>query len=78
MRNWVGAFWTGAWGKFIEIMPARQQVHESRWYSGSAGAAFRNLREIRRAQPDYVLGLSGDHIFERIAGWLAVSQRKGE
>jgi glucose-1-phosphate adenylyltransferase len=57
------SFLDGRLGEFIEIMPAQQQVHESQWYRGSADAVFQNLREIRRATPDYVLVLPGDHIY---------------
>lgn len=57
------SFLDGRLGEFIEIMPAQQQVHESQWYRGSADAVFQNLREIRRACPDHVLVISGDHIY---------------
>jgi glucose-1-phosphate adenylyltransferase len=57
------SFLDGRLGEFIEIMPAQQQVHESQWYRGTADAVFQNLREIRHTNPDYVLVLSGDHIY---------------
>ena len=57
------SFLDGRLGEFIEIMPAQQQVNESQWYRGTADAVFQNLREIRHAHPDYVLVLSGDHIY---------------
>jgi glucose-1-phosphate adenylyltransferase len=57
------SFLDGRLGEFIEIMPAQQQVNESQWYRGTADAVFQNLREIRRANPDYILVLSGDHIY---------------
>lgn len=57
------SFLDGRLGEFIEIMPAQQQVNESQWYRGTADAVFQNLREIRHANPDYVLVLSGDHIY---------------
>jgi glucose-1-phosphate adenylyltransferase len=44
-------------------MPAQQQVNESHWYRGTADALFQNLREIRASNPQYVLVLSGDHIY---------------
>jgi len=64
------SFLDGRLGEFIEIMPAQQQIHESQWYRGSADAVFQNLREIRRAMPDYVLVLSGDHIYRMDYGRL--------
>lgn len=57
------SFLDGRLGEFIEIMPAQQQVDESQWYRGTADAVFQNLREIRHAMPEYVLVLSGDHIY---------------
>ncbi len=57
------SFLDGRLGEFIEIMPAQQQVDDSHWYQGTADAVFQNLREIRHANPDYVLILSGDHIY---------------
>jgi len=57
------SFLDGRLGEFIEIMPAQQQVDEAQWYRGTADAVFQNLREIRHAMPEYVLVLSGDHIY---------------
>ncbi len=57
------SFLDGRLGEFIEIMPAQQQVDDSHWYRGTADAVFQNLREIRHANPEYVLILSGDHIY---------------
>lgn len=60
-RGW--SFLDGRLGEFIEIMPAQQQVNESSWYRGTADALFQNLREIRASKPQFVLVLSGDHIY---------------
>jgi len=57
------SFLDGRLGEFIEIMPAQQQLDEFRWYRGTADAVFQNLREIRHTAPEYVLILSGDHIY---------------
>ncbi len=57
------SFLDGRLGEFIEIMPAQQQSGEQHWYQGTADAVFQNLREIRHARPEYVLILSGDHIY---------------
>lgn len=64
------SFLDGRLGEFIEIMPAQQQIHGSHWYRGSADAVFQNLREVRRANPDYVLVLPGDHIYRMDYGRL--------
>jgi len=57
------SFLDGRLNEFIEIMPAQQQSDEQHWYQGTADAVFQNLREIRHARPEYVLILSGDHIY---------------
>lgn len=57
------SFLDGRLGEFIEIMPAQQQMDDSHWYQGTADAVFQNLRELRHAAPEYVLILSGDHIY---------------
>lgn len=57
------SFLDGRLNEFIEIMPAQQQSDEEQWYQGTADAVFQNLREIRHARPEYVLILSGDHIY---------------
>ncbi len=57
------SFLDGRLGEVIEIMPAQQQVDGSHWYRGTADAVFQNLREIRHANPEYVLVLSGDQIY---------------
>lgn len=67
------SFLDGRLGEFIEIMPAQQQVNESQWYRGTADAVFQNLREIRHANPEYVLVLSGDHIYRMDYGRILAS-----
>ncbi len=57
------SFLDGRLNEFIEIMPAQQQSLGEQWYQGTADAVFQNLREIRHARPEYVLVLSGDHIY---------------
>ena len=57
------SFLDGRLNEFIEIMPAQQQSDDAHWYQGTADAVFQNLREIHHARPEYVLILSGDHIY---------------
>ena len=64
------SFLDGRLNEFIEIMPAQQQSDEVHWYQGTADAVFQNLREIRHARPEYVLVLSGDHIYRMDYGRL--------
>ena len=72
------SFLDGRLGEFIEIMPAQQQVHESQWYRGSADAVYQNLREIRRAAPDHVLVLSGDHVYRMDYGPLLAAHAQSD
>lgn len=58
------------WGKFqseldefVEVLPASQRTGEA-WYAGTADAIYQNLDIIRTHQPEYVLVLSGDHIYK--------------
>ena len=57
------SFLDGRLNEFIEIMPAQQQSDDAHWYQGTADAVYQNLREIHHARPEYVLILSGDHIY---------------
>ncbi|WP_341675799.1 glucose-1-phosphate adenylyltransferase [Niveibacterium sp. SC-1] len=61
-RGW--SFLDGRFDEFIDVMPAQQQICESKWYQGTADAVFQNLDRIRQADPDYVLVLAGDHIYK--------------
>jgi glucose-1-phosphate adenylyltransferase len=64
------SFLDGRLGEFIEIMPAQQQLNESHWYRGTADAVFQNWHELRRAAPQHVLILSGEHIYRMDYGRL--------
>jgi glucose-1-phosphate adenylyltransferase len=50
-------------GEFIEIVPAQQRIGED-WYLGTADSVFQNLYLLEREKPDYVLILSGDHVYK--------------
>lgn len=56
-------------GEFVEVMPASQRTGYE-WYSGTADAVLQNLDIIEAMQPDYVLILSGDHIYKMDYGVL--------
>jgi glucose-1-phosphate adenylyltransferase len=60
-RGW--SFLDGRFHEFIELLPAGQQITEN-WYAGTADAVFQNLDILRRLSPEYVLILSGDHIYK--------------
>lgn len=48
----------------IQILPPYQRVGDSEWYSGTANAIFQNMDYIDLYDPEYVLVLSGDHIYK--------------
>lgn len=57
-------FQAGAGSKeFVEILPASQRVG-GEWYRGTADAIYQNLDIIRTHDPQYVLILSGDHVYK--------------
>ena len=49
--------------EFVEILPASQRAG-GEWYQGTADAVYQNLDIMRTHQPEYVLILSGDHIYK--------------
>ena len=52
-----------AWGG-VMVLPPYQASKHSDWYKGTANAIYQNLNFIRRYDPEYVLVLSGDHIYK--------------
>lgn len=47
----------------VYILPPYQQNSGTAWYKGTANAIFQNIRFIEQYDPEYVLILSGDHIY---------------
>lgn len=45
-------------------MPPYEKSEESEWYTGTANAIFQNLNYMENYNPQYVLILSGDHIYK--------------
>ena len=44
-------------------LPPYQAMNRSEWYKGTANAIYQNLHFIDKFDPDYVVILSGDHIY---------------
>ena len=62
----------------VSILPPYQGKDSSDWYKGTANAIYQNIEFINRYDPDYVLILSGDHIYKMdYAGMLAYHKLKG-
>ncbi len=47
----------------VHILSPYQAKEGSAWFKGTANAIYQNLHFIKRYNPDYVLILSGDHIY---------------
>lgn len=48
----------------VQVLPPFQRSGRSDWYKGTANAIYQNLDYIDRYNPDYVVILSGDHIYK--------------
>ena len=48
----------------VKILPPYQGKKGADWYRGTANAIYQNMEFIDRYDPDYVLILSGDHIYK--------------
>lgn len=50
-------------GGFIDVVPPQQRITTD-WYKGTADAIFQNIYIIEMEKPDYVMILSGDHVYK--------------
>ena len=48
----------------VSILPPYEKSVSSEWYTGTANAIYQNLDYMETFNPDYVLILSGDHIYK--------------
>ena len=48
----------------VHILSPYQKKAKSAWYEGTANAIYQNLNFIKMYNPEYVLILSGDHIYK--------------
>lgn len=48
----------------VTCLSPYQQMDGAYWYSGTANAIYRNINFIERYDPEYVVILSGDHIYK--------------
>ena len=46
------------------MLPPYERSDTSEWYTGTANAIYQNLKYMERYNPEYVLILSGDHIYK--------------
>ncbi len=48
----------------VVVLPPYAKVENSEWYTGTANAIFQNSAFIEQYNPEYVLILSGDHVYK--------------
>jgi len=48
----------------VTVLPPYEKSTNSEWYTGTANAIYQNLEFMENYNPDYVLILSGDHIYK--------------
>lgn len=48
----------------VHVLPPYQKTQGGDWYKGTANAIYQNIPFIERYDPEYVLILSGDHIYK--------------
>ena len=48
----------------VTVLPPYEKSTSSEWYTGTANAIYQNLDYMEQYNPDYVLILSGDHIYK--------------
>ena len=62
----------------VFVLPPYQKSSGSDWYTGTANAIYQNINFIERYDPEYVLVLSGDHIYKMdYEKMLAYHKEKG-
>ncbi|MGB4465699.1 MAG: glucose-1-phosphate adenylyltransferase [Eubacteriales bacterium] len=62
----------------VMVLPPYQAKHSSDWYKGTANAIYQNLPFIELYNPDFVLILSGDHIYKMNYADMLREHKKNE
>ena len=60
----------------VTILPPYEKSGDSEWYTGTANAIYQNLNFMDSYNPDYVLILSGDHIYKMDYGEMLERHKK--
>ena len=50
-------------GDYLQVIPPQQRM-ATMWYRGTSDAIYQNIYILERERPEYVLILSGDHIYK--------------
>ncbi len=62
----------------VHILPPYQGQKGGDWYKGTANAIYQNLEFIERYDPEYVLILSGDHIYKMDYSKMIAQHKESE
>ncbi len=62
----------------VFVLPPYVKGKTGTWYKGTANAIYQNLSFIAQYDPDYVLLLSGDHIYKMDYSAMLASHRKNK
>ena len=62
----------------MHVLPPYQRSRGADWYKGTANAIYQNLAFIERYDPEYVLVLSGDHIYKMDYSQMIEAHKKNE
>lgn len=65
-------------GGAYALSPYTHVGDQGRWYAGTADAIYQNIRFIERFHPEYVVVLSGDHIYKMDYSSMIQSHRAHE
>ncbi|MDR3217339.1 MAG: glucose-1-phosphate adenylyltransferase [Clostridiaceae bacterium] len=60
----------------IYVLPPFMRAKSGEWYKGTANAIYQNIDFIDRYNPDYVLILSGDHIYKMDYAAMLTAHKK--
>lgn len=62
----------------VHILSPYQAIGGAEWYKGTANAIYQNLHFIEKYDPEYVVILSGDHIYKMNYGRMIDFHKKNE
>ena len=62
----------------VFILPPYAREKGADWYKGTADAIYQNLNFIEMIDPEYILVLSGDHIYTMDYAWMLESHKKNK
>ncbi|MCE4051244.1 MULTISPECIES: glucose-1-phosphate adenylyltransferase [Bacillaceae] len=54
----------------VTVLPPYSESSEVKWYTGTASAIYQNQNYLSQYDPEYVLILSGDHIYKMNYEWM--------